>query len=325
MRVPTVLVITHSGDPAPARVIDALERLGARAVRLDTDRFPAETQLTLEQAPGRPSRFLFRDGGETVELSSVDAVWYRRFYRAKLDPGLDPAHRDYAQAETRTLLSALFATLRQARWVDPIERVHRAHHKLLQLEVAQRAGFLVPDTLSTNDPVAARRFFDAHPAIVTKMLNAISFQDDGTEQMVFTSVVTEAHLSALDGLRHCPAVFQEKIEKDVELRVAVVGRRLFVASVTAEPGSAGAVDWRQDPKLAYRFRPDRLPAEVEACVHRVMDEFGLSYGSFDIIRRPDGAHVFLEVNSAGEWMWLAEMVGLPIAEALAELLVERPG
>lgn len=325
MRVPTVLVITHSGDPAPARVIDALEGRGARAVRFDTDRFPAETQLILEQGPGAPSRLLFRDGGLELELGSVDAVWYRRFYRARLDPELDPAHRDYAQAETRTLLTALFATLAQARWVDRIERVHRAHHKLLQLEVAKRAGFLVPRTLCTNDPAAARRFFDAHPAIVTKMLNAISFQDDGTEQMVFTSVVTEAHLQALDGLRHCPAVFQERVEKDVELRVAVVGRRLFVASVTAEPGSAGAVDWRQDPRLAYRFRPDRLPAEVEACIHRVMDEFGLCYGSFDIIRRPDGAHVFLEVNSAGEWMWLAEMVGLPIPEALAELLAEPRG
>ncbi len=318
----TVLVITHSADPAPARVIAELEQSGAQAVRLDTDRFPRESQLVLEQGPGRRSRFLFRDGDQLVDLLSVDSVWYRRFYRAELDPELDPSYRDYAQAETRTLLSALFAALGHARWVDPIERVHRAHHKTLQLEIAQRAGFVVPDTLTTNDPEAARRFFAAHPAIVTKMLNAISFRDDGTEQMVFTSVVTEEHLLALDGLRHCPAVFQEKVEKDVELRVAVVGKKLFVASVSAEPGTPGAVDWRQDPNLAYRFRPAEVPASVADCIHRVMDAFGLSYGSFDIIRRPDGTHVFLEVNSAGEWMWLAEMVGLPIAGALAELLAE---
>ena len=316
----TVLIITHSGDEPAGLVVDAVKARGFDAVRFDTDRFPAELRLVLSQGTDRPPSYLFLEGDRQVELTRVKSVWYRRFYSARLPPELDERYVQYSKLEIRTLLSSLFAALPDARWIDPIDRVHRAHHKVPQLELAKQAGFLVPDTLATNDPAAARRFFEDHQGkVVTKMLNAISFTDDGNEQMVFTSKVHEQHLNELDGLRYCPAVFQELVEKDVELRVAVVGQKLFVASVDSSGGS-GAVDWRRAGDLAYRFVPDQLPPDVEQSVLRLMKLFGLTYGSLDIIRRPDGKHVFLEVNSAGEWAWLQQMVNLPIHEALADEL-----
>lgn len=316
----SVLIITHSNDEPAAMVVDAVRARGFLPLRFDTDRFPSELKLILEQGNDRAPSFLFSDGQQSVDLSTVKSVWYRRFYSARLPDDLDERYAAYSKLEVKTLLSSLFAALPQARWIDPIDRVHRAHHKVLQLELAKQAGFRVPDTLATNDPAAARRFFDAHRGrIITKMLNAISFTDDGSEQMVFTSKVAEEHLAELDGLRFCPAVFQELVEKDVELRVAVVGERLFVASIDSR-GSSGEVDWRRAGDLAYHFVPDQLPAEVQESVLRLMRAFGLTYGSLDIIRRPDGQHVFLEVNSAGEWAWLQQMVHLPIHEALADEL-----
>jgi len=45
-------------------------------------------------------------------------------------------------------------------------------------------------------------------------------------------------------------------------------------------------------------------------------------GTIDcLIRRPDGAHVFLEVNPTGEWGMLERDLGLPIADAIAEELI----
>ncbi|MBI1946572.1 MAG: MvdD family ATP-grasp ribosomal peptide maturase [Deltaproteobacteria bacterium] len=316
----TVLIITHSNDEPAGMVVEAVKARGHDAVRFDTDRFPTELGLVLAQGTDRPPSYLFVEGDRRVELTTVKSVWYRRFYSARLPPELDERYVSYSKLEIRTLLSSLFAALPNARWIDPIDRVHRAHHKVPQLELAKQAGFTVPDTLATNDPAAARAFFEAHQGkVVTKMLNAISFTDDGSEQMVFTSKVNEQHLEELDGLRYCPAVFQELVDKEVELRVAVVGSKLFIASVDSK-GGAGEVDWRRGGDLAYHFTPDTLPPDVVACVHRLMALYGLSYGSLDIIRRPDGKHVFLEVNSAGEWAWLQQMVGLPIHEALADEL-----
>lgn len=304
-------------------VIEAVRARGFDPIRFDTDRFPAELRLVLQQGNDRAPAFLFSEGERRVDLSAVRSVWYRRFYSARLPDDLDERYVAYSKLEIKTLLSSLFAALPQARWVDPIDRVHRAHHKVLQLELAKQAGFRVPETLATNDPSAARAFFDKHGGkVITKMLNAISFTDDGSEQMVFTSKVREEHLEALDGLRYCPAVFQELVDKDVELRVAVVGQQLFVASVDSR-GSEGEVDWRRAGDLAYHFVADRLPPDVQECVLRLMRSLGLTYSSLDIIRRPDGQHVFLEINSAGEWAWLQQMVGLPIHEALADELT-RP-
>ena len=54
----------------------------------------------------------------------------------------------------------------------------------------------------------------------------------------------------------------------------------------------------------------------------LMEELGLRFGAVDLIRRPDGGHVFLEINPTGEWGMLEKDLGLPISEALAEELLD---
>ena len=46
-------------------------------------------------------------------------------------------------------------------------------------------------------------------------------------------------------------------------------------------------------------------------------------GAFDLRRRDDGVHVFLEVNPAGQWLYVEEATGLPITAAVARLLAGR--
>jgi hypothetical protein len=49
----------------------------------------------------------------------------------------------------------------------------------------------------------------------------------------------------------------------------------------------------------------------------------LQYGAVDMRLRPDGQYVFLEINPAGQWLFVEEATGQPIAEALARLLVQH--
>lgn len=39
--------------------------------------------------------------------------------------------------------------------------------------------------------------------------------------------------------------------------------------------------------------------------------------------RPDGTYVFLEINPAGQWLFVEEATGQPIAWGLARLLVQH--
>ena len=76
--------------------------------------------------------------------------------------------------------------------------------------------------------------------------------------------------------------------------------------------------------LLNAWKPYQLPKDVERKLLKLMAYFGLNYGAIDIIVTPDGRHVFLEVNPVGEFFWLEHCPGLPISQAIAEILLKPP-
>jgi hypothetical protein len=85
---------------------------------------------------------------------------------------------------------------------------------------------------------------------------------------------------------------------------------------TAHPEDC-RLDW-EDGRRRARVAP--LPVGVARGLIATMDRLGLVYGAFDLRRRDDGEHVFLEVNPAGQWLYVEEVTGLPITDAVARLL-----
>ncbi|MEV7971076.1 hypothetical protein AB0O34_34540 [Sphaerisporangium sp. NPDC088356] len=83
------------------------------------------------------------------------------------------------------------------------------------------------------------------------------------------------------------------------------------------------LDWRQDyDRIAYTVvdPPPRL-ADTAFAFLRALD---LSFGAFDFAITRDGSHMFLECNPNGQWGWLEDATGIPVAAAIAELLLEAP-
>jgi glutathione synthase/RimK-type ligase-like ATP-grasp enzyme len=115
--------------------------------------------------------------------------------------------------------------------------------------------------------------------------------------------------------------FQERLPKALELRVTVVGNRVMAAAIDSQALPRAREDWRREGvALIEAWQPYTLPEPVQTRVLKLMDALGLNYGAFDFIVTPEGRHVFLEVNPSGEFMWLMHYPGLPIAEALADVL-----
>jgi glutathione synthase/RimK-type ligase-like ATP-grasp enzyme len=112
------------------------------------------------------------------------------------------------------------------------------------------------------------------------------------------------------------------LSKALELRVTVVGHRVMTAALDSQVSARAAHDWRRDgQRMVQDWRPYQLPVEIEEKILRLMDYFSLNYGAIDIILTPDGRHVFLELNPSGEFFWLEQTPGLPISNAIAELLL----
>jgi len=328
----TVLIITHSEDnESSARVAAAVEARGVRAYRLDTDLYPTDLRISIADEPtmgARPHGTIVGPAGE-LSLEEISALYYRRFnVGARIPTDLDRQLRVPSIEESRRVVHGLMAVLAATGVfaLDRLDVLRRAELKSLQLALARRVGLDVPRTLVSNDPAAVRAFAARTPAgIVTKMMASFAIHDpEGREQVVFTNPVSQEDLADLDGLSLCPMTFQERVDKALELRVTVVGDRVMAASIDSNALPRSRTDWRREGvALLDAWKHYELPADVHAKTLALMDALGLNYGAFDFIVTPEGRHVFLEVNPAGEFMWLLHAPGLPVDEALADVLCGR--
>ena len=317
-----VLILTHSADYFTVdRVAAALIRRGATPFRLDTDLFPARVQLSAESTTNEVCHTISR-GRKHLATTQVRAVWARRIWRPRLDDDLDASFHDVCINESRAALDGFLDGLHDARWVNHPAREREAENKLFQLRIAREAGLTIPQTLMTNDPRAARRFFrKVKGQLVAKLLRPVSVSMSGAPSFVYTNRVSSSDLADITLLRHSPMVFQELIPKAREFRVAFVGDRLFAGSIQAGESERGQVDWRLASPAQVSWQPAVVPGEVARKLAILMSRLGLVYGAIDLIETPAGEWVFLEVNPGGEWGMLEHDLGHPISDALAQVLL----
>ncbi|MFN0006437.1 MAG: MvdC/MvdD family ATP grasp protein [Planctomycetota bacterium] len=317
------LIITRTNDnESVGYVARALEKRGARPFRLDTDRFPTQVRATIRVENGSTSGRI-EDRGDSLDVSELAGAWHRRLEIGGGIPlTMDKRLRMPSIEESRRVLLGMFASL-PCFTIDPAARLRHAEHKQLQLEVARKVGLDVPRTLVTNDADSVRAFWEqCSGRVITKMMTGFAVVEEGREKVVFTNPLAESDLESLDQLALCPMTFQERLDKALELRVTIVGERVFAASIDSSRLERSRTDWRREGlALIQDWKPCALPQDVEKGLLALMDAFGLNYGAIDVIVTPEGRHVFLEVNPAGEFFWLDRAGGLPISEAIADVML----
>lgn len=316
----TVLLVTRSTDEhCTPRVAAALEARGADVFRLDTDRFPGEVRLVAGEAG-----VAIIDGDRRLELAAVSAVWNRRFdVGARLPLDMPREMRHAALAEARSLLDEALGGL-DVFALDPMA-VHRSGgRKRTQLIAARAVGLRVPRTVMTNDAAAVRALAAECPdGIVCKMTHAFEVPTAEGAAVLFTNTLGPDDIAALDeGLALCPMTFQEQIVKARELRVVIVGDRMWAAAIDSQAEAGAEVDWRRKgAETIAAWVPVTLPDAIEGRLRALMKRLGLGYGSVDLIETPAGEHVFLEVNPGGEYFWLEDHCGFAVSAAIADRLI----
>ena len=323
---PIVLLLTHSDDFFTIdRVAEALWQRGAYPFRLDTDLFPSEVQLSATfTQQGLSHRIQYAH--QSIAVDDIHSVWMRKIRIPKLSADLDNRFRDGCIRESYAALEGFLDSLADVPWLDPLAHISAAENKLRQLRVAREVGLCIPPTLVTNNPKEAREFFHALQGnVVAKMLTPLSQGMAGTSFFVYTSLVTEADLLEAESLHHSPMVFQAAIPKQRELRVVYVDGQCFVGALEAAHYAEETMDWRCAQSRTMAWLEDELPSDVVQAVRALMTRLGLAFGAIDLIRTPEGAHVFLEVNPCGEWGMLERDLDYPISSAIADVLLSKSG
>jgi hypothetical protein len=169
--------------------------------------------------------------------------------------------------------------------------------------------------LVTSDPTLAADFITAGPTVAKAVAEARVEGPFGAYSGETFEVSTELEGSVLS----TPVLLQRRIGKVADLRVTVIGHKIFPVRVTAPRGAP--LDIRQTPPADCVFEAVALAPPLASALLRYVDAFGLRFGAFDLAEDAEGTRWFLECNPAGQWGWLELATGLPMTEALLDLLL----
>jgi glutathione synthase/RimK-type ligase-like ATP-grasp enzyme len=308
----SVLIITERNDIHGHALIWALKSMGVRCDRWSMLDFPEQQRNSV-----RISNSLAEPVCKVTGLGpsmSYTSIWLRRLYApGAISDRLAAADVQMAQVQaqrfaegTRTVISP------GSTWINPLSSRTWTNSKPYQLRVAREVGFVIPATLFSNDPDEIRAFFREHRGnVIYKPFTPAFWTDQaaGGLRGVFTSRLTEDLLAGDDtSFTSCPGIYQECIEKKSELRVTFFGGAYQAVRIYSQQVASGSLDYRSDMKGEAPIEAAALDALLLEKCQAFTAKLGLLHGSFDLIERPDGSVVFLEINEMGQFLWLEQRV-----------------
>lgn len=298
-----VAVIAAGADETAVGVQQALTRLGARVVFVDTS---SDVPLSLSDGS-------VRFDGE--ELTRIRAAYVKSVHLAvplfdveSLAQRAPPSWPERWVAERERhghITSALRAWEAQgAHFVNPVSRFEVHLLKPLQSELLSRAGIDVPSSLTTNDPLAVRAFFERHGDVIYKPIGGGAL----------VRRLKKSDLRRLESLATAPVLFQQRIEGD-EFRVTVLGDDVVGAYRLP---ATGVVDARE---VLEQAKKTKAPAAVAKAAVKAAQALGLVFTSVDVRVTKRGVPYVLECNPTPSIASYESPETSPIIRALAEYLV----
>lgn len=324
-----VLIITHTKDNNCIETVSkSIKDKGGIAVRLDVDRYPLDYCFSSLFNNGEREILLKEKNGTVHNLTTeFSGLWNRRFYNLAecLKDVVEKKYLDGCVGEAQVTLTGVLSHLEHEMiTLNSYSETRKASIKEMQLRIAEECGLRIPRTCISNDFEQVEKFIKScTDGAVVKMQHGFRTYADGEEQVMFTNTVGEDDFDELKTqLSLCPMQFQEKIEKKLELRITVIGKRLFAAALDSQATAKGKIDWR---KVGAETVGDWVPYEIPDDLKNKMLDFhefcNLNYGASDVILTPEGDYVFLETNPGGEFFWLDMEMDYEISDEIASLLL----
>ena len=310
-----LLLVTNRRDITIDYVVAELKRRQTPFFRLNTEDMPT-ARCTMAAFPRRAWSLSF--GERELKGSDVKAAYFRRpAPPASNVTIIDDGEREYAEAEWGALLKSLYARL-EGMWLNAPLDIFAAEDKPRQLMLASEIGFNVPEVLVTNDITSVREVIQAGPAIGKPLRQALINGEQ--ERVIFTTRLEHLNDSDGDAIAIAPFIVQAEIKKQYDVRVTVVGSKVFATAIRSQEHEETTVDWRRGCRPDLKHERIELTREVEDQCASLMSRLNLRYGAIDFICDQQGKLWFLEINPNGQWAWIENLTGYPIAAAIVDEL-----
>jgi glutathione synthase/RimK-type ligase-like ATP-grasp enzyme len=286
------------------RVLNILQQRNASVLLFDPGAFPR--RITLDSSFVEASwqgTFCYEE--QHIALEQIKSIWVRRPTHYQVDPEAPELIQVFLENEALKGFGGILRTL-PVFWMNDFDCQRAANFKPRQLQVAAGAGLRVPRSLITNDPQAVLRFYcECDENIILKPLHGGGIAGGGrVTHTIYTSRVTKQSLEQIEQVRLTSHYFQEYVEKQVELRITVIGSTVLTVAIHSQEHAPAAVDWRAGYGSELRHSRYTLPPAIEQQCLQVTQQLGLTFGAIDMIVTPKGEFVFLEINPGGQYEWI---------------------
>jgi ATP-GRASP peptide maturase of grasp-with-spasm system len=277
------------------------------------------------------NKLLLSFNGEEIDQNMLkkSSVWLRklsRFYtiedavylKQKM-PGISP----HIEKEFNTFANSLMYWLKDARFLCAVEA--KDLNKMDVLKLAKDVGLKIPNTLLTNSKTELSKYVNEHGKCITKCItdgHSIGLGDEDY-YLLTSSLLSKEHLDELPEF-FVPSIVQNYIEKEFEIRVFYLDGRFFSVAIFSQQQEHTKIDFRIIEKDKHvRLTPFELPEEIKSKIRQLMKNLNLNTGSIDMIYTPQKEYYFLEVNPAGQYMWVDYYGNYYIDKHIANFLVKK--
>ncbi len=281
-------------------VHDYLRLCGADFVHLNHASI-RRTRLQFRTKPD-PAYLLHCD--RAIDLADVTAA-YLRPYDHKLYET-----ETAEQAGSRTLSSPDLVHHLLTNWAEHSDAIilnrpsaeATNQSKLYQASFIVDSGFLVPDSLVSNDYSTIAEFVGRHGQVIYKSMSSVR------------SIVKQLDLAQLSPYGAMgPTLFQQRV-LGTNVRVHVVGDQAIACAIESE-----GTDYRY---ASARMTPIVLPGDVAARCVALTRNLGLVLSGIDLIVTPRGEYYCLEANPSPAFACFDIDSEHSIAQAVAETLMQ---
>ncbi|MEL6867477.1 MAG: grasp-with-spasm system ATP-grasp peptide maturase [Bacteroidota bacterium] len=310
-------------------VIDWLMALDADFVRINGKDLQVEDQrlsLSDEQVDYR----LWVEGKE-IDFAQINIIWFRRwsrFLNRIALPGEDELEADFhrhRKAEFKTLSSSFFYLMENKKWLSkPLVLRKKDWTKFEYLRMAKKAQICIPDSLVATNKKSVSPFIEKHGQVIIKPLSeGSSFVVDDVRYATYTAKVEIETLDLFPD-HFFPTLFQELLEKEIELRIFYFDQTFYTMAIFSTLDNQTAVDFRRyNHHRPNRMVPYRLPEEQEEKLLHFLELVDMDNGSIDMIKTKDGRYVFLEINPLGQFGMVSTPCCYNLEKKVAQYLIRQ--
>jgi len=319
-----ILLITNKDDVTTDFIVNRLNKIGAKYYRLNTEDLISSIGVNFDIGEN-DYKIIDPQNNRELSLSCVKSVYYRRPMLPVMNVGsLSKGEAGFINREVAYVLEGIYKILNDRFWISPVASIREAENKIYQLLVAQDIGFEIPKSLITTLRDKAEAFFMGMQGdCIIKPIRNGKIDDPEKPSVVFTSLITTNNISLLEGVKSCPTYLQSRIEKVADIRVTVVGKKVFPAKINSQEFQETMIDWRKGENAKLRHERIELPLEIEAKCIELTKRLGLHFGAIDFVLDKDMRYVFLEINPNGQWGWIEKRLGYDISGEIVNSLLKE--